>query len=356
MELKDKSININISTITIVKTLALFLLLYFLFLIKDILAVLFVALILSSALDPWVDWMQDRRIPRALGVFIIYGILFLIMSGAIYLIIPPISEQMIEMTGDFARYADKAVSGYSAVKDFTARHGIMQTIQDTLGSLSSNLQSAAGNIFSTVTDVFSWIFSFFLVLVITFYMIVEENALKKLIWSIAPADNQTYILNLVNRMQKKIGLWLRGQLILSLVIFIFTYTGFWIMALFGINMKYKLILAIIAGITEFVPYLGPMLGAIPAVFLAFAQEPILALFVAALYYSIQWTENNILVPRVMQKMTGLNPLVSISVLLIGFKVAGVAGAILAIPVTTAISVLIGDIFEHKQMAEKTFTE
>lgn len=177
-------------------------------------------------------------------------------------------------------------------------------------------------------------------------MVVEESAIKKLVWSIAPEKHQPYIMQLINRMQKKIGLWLRGQLILSLVIFILTYTGLSIL-----GVEYALVLALIAGLTEFVPYIGPMLGAIPAVFLAFTQSPTLALFVAGLYYIIQLVENNILVPKIMQKAVGLNPIVSISVLLIGFKVAGVVGAILSIPVATAISVFVQDLFDSKAKAE-----
>jgi len=173
-------------------------------------------------------------------------------------------------------------------------------------------------------------------------MVVEENAIKKLVWSVAPEKHQVYIMHLVNRMQQKIGLWLRGQLILSLSIFVLTYVGLLIL-----GVKYALVLALIAGLLEFIPYLGPTLSAIPAVFLAFTQAPALALFTLGLYYIIQMVENNILVPKIMQKTVGLNPIISISALLVGYKLAGVVGAILSIPVATAVSVFIKDVFDHK---------
>lgn len=335
-------ININISTSTIIKVISIFLLLYFVYLIKDVLAILFIALIFSSALDPWVDWMQSKKIPRAAGILLIYFILFIIISSVLYLIIPPIAEQAGELATNFPRYLEKIISGFSAFKEYSVEHGLIDDIKESLGSISSNLQKAAGGIFSTVANIFGGIFSFFLVLVMTFYMVVEENAIKKLVWSIAPVKHQPYIMQLINRMQVKIGLWLRGQLVLSFVIFILIYAGLSI-----IGVKYALVLALIAGLVEFVPYLGPMLAAIPAVFLAFAQAPMLALFVAILYYIVQLVENNILVPKVMQKAVGLNPIVSIAVLLMGFKVAGVAGAILSIPVATAVSVFIKDLFDSK---------
>ncbi|MBU4257441.1 AI-2E family transporter [Patescibacteria group bacterium] len=335
-------ININISTSTIIKVISIFLLLYFVYLIKDVLAILFIALIFSSALDPWVDWMQSKKIPRAAGILLIYFILFIIISSVFYLIIPPIAEQLGELAINFPRYLEKIISGFSAFKEYSIEHGLIDDIKENLGSMSSNLQKAAGGIFSTVTNIFGGIFSFFLVLVMTFYMVVEENAIKKLVWSITPAKHQSYIMQLINRMQIKIGLWLRGQLVLSFIIFVLIYAGLSIL-----GVKYALVLALIAGLVEFVPYLGPMLAAIPAVFLAFTQAPMLALFVAALYYIIQLVENNILVPKIMQKAVGLNPIVSIAVLLMGFKIAGVAGAILSIPVATAVSVFINDLFDSK---------
>lgn len=346
MEINKKPISINITTFTIIKIILVFLLLYFLYLIKDILAILFVSLILASAVGPWVDWMHRKKLPRSLSILFIYLVILSVVGSVIYLIIPPIAQEIGEISVNFPKYLEKIISTFSALKEYSAQHGILDSIKDSLGSVSSNLQKAAGGVFSTISSIFGGIFSFFLILVITFYMVVEESAVKKLVWSIAPEKHQPYIMQLINRMQKKIGLWLRGQLILSLVIFVLTYTGLSIL-----GVEYALVLALIAGLTEFVPYLGPILGAIPAVFLAFTQSPTLALFVAGLYYIIQLVENNILVPKIMQKAVGLNPIVSISVLLIGFKVAGVVGAILSIPVATAISVFVQDLFDSKARAE-----
>jgi len=129
---------------------------------------------------------------------------------------------------------------------------------------------------------------------------------------------------------------------LCLVIFVLSYIGLLIL-----GVKYALMLALIASITELVPYIGPIIGAIPAVVLAFAQSPMLAVFVVALYYGIQLVENNILTPKIMEKAVGINPIISIVALLVGFKVAGVVGAILSIPVATAVSVFVKDVFDSK---------
>ncbi len=347
METNNRPININISTSTVLKIILIFILFYFLYLVSDILVALFIALIFASAVDPWVDWLEKRKIPRGVSVLFIYLILFVVVASVIYLIIPPIVQETIELGNNFPKYLEKAISTFSVLKQYTIQHGILDNIKNALGSASSNLQTAAGGVFSTVTNVFGGIFSFFLILVLTFYMVVEENAMKKLVWSIVPIRHQPYIMQLINRMQRKIGMWLRGQLVLSFIIFILTYLGLLIL-----QVKYALVLALIAGLTEFIPYLGPLLAAIPAVFLAFTQAPTLAIFVAVLYYVIQLTENHILVPKIMQKAVGLNPIVSIAVLLIGFQLAGVVGAILAIPVATAVSVFVKDIFDSKESEKK----
>lgn len=346
MEQSKKPIYINITALGVIKIIAIFILFYFLYLIREILVVLFVALILSSAIDPWVDWMHKKGIHRGAAVLVIYLLLFGIIASAISLIVPPIIAQAGELMENFPKILEKIISTFSAFREYAVQHGILDSIKNNFGTVGSNITGATGSVFSTVTGIFGGIFSFFLVLVMTFYMVVEENAVKKIVWSLAPAKHQVYIMNLINRMQKKIGLWLRGQLILSLIIFTLLYIGLLIL-----GVKYALVLALIAGLTEFVPYLGPILAAIPGIFLAFTQSPMLALFTAILYYIVQLVENNIIVPKLMQKVVGLNPIISIAVLLIGFKVAGVVGAIFSIPVATAVNVFIMDLFENKNREE-----
>ncbi len=347
MQEEKRPVFININAISVVKILFILVLFYVLFLIKGILAMLFIALILSSAIDPWVDWAQSKRLPRGLAVIFIYLLGLFMVFSAIYLIIPPISKQVNDLVASFPTLIEKASAGLDMVKSYSNEHGLVDNLKKSLSDMATNLPNAAGGVFSTLKGVVGGIFSFFIVLVITFYMAVEEKAIKKIVWSVAPAKYQMYIMGLINRMQQKIGLWLRGQLILSVIIFVLTYVGLSIL-----GVEYALVLALIAGMTEFVPYLGPTLASIPAIFLAFSQSPMLALFVAILYYVIQLTENNIIVPKLMQKVVGLNPIVSIAVLLIGFEIGGIAGAVLSIPVTTALLVFLNDVFdENVVMAE-----
>ncbi|MFA6390054.1 MAG: AI-2E family transporter, partial [Patescibacteria group bacterium] len=245
-------ININISTITLIKVLIIGFLIYILFLIRDILVVFFISLIFAAAIGPAVDWMQKRKIPRTLGVVFIYLALFILIGSVIYLIIPPITTQMKELSDNFPQYVEKLANGTSFLGGYQGN--VVSSIKGALDAIKDNLQNNAGSVFSTVSNVFGSIFSFFLALVITFYMAVEDNAMKKIVRSIVPFKHQPYALNLTTRMQKKIGLWLRGQLILCLSVGVLVYIG---LSILGI--KYALVLALIAGITEFVPYMGPII-------------------------------------------------------------------------------------------------
>lgn len=338
-----KKITVEISTLTLLKVLVVIVAVFFLFYIRSVLLILFVALILASAFDPWVDWLQKNKIPRSLALLLIYLTVLLILGGAVYLIIPPIAVEVNQLSKDFPSYWEKIESSFQNLQDYSESHALSKNIQDSLSSLQANIGTAAGGVFSTVFSLFGGIVSFFIIMVVTFYMTVEEQGLKRFLRSVLPVKYQPYVTHLVNRMQEKIGLWLRGQLVLSVIIFLLCWIGLTVL-----GVKYALILALFAGVTELIPYLGPILGAVPAVFIAFTQSPTLALWVIGLYFVIQQAENHLIVPKVMQKAVGLNPIVVIAVILIGAKLAGVVGALLAVPVTTALSVLVGDVLENKK--------
>ncbi len=342
MDSSHIKLTVNIATSTIIKIIAILVAVFFLYFIRDILVVLFVALVLATAFSPWVDWLQHKKIPRPIGILSVYLVAAFLVTFVLFLIVPPIASQIGELARNFPKYLESINSGFGLVGDGGSGQGKLDMVGKGLESFGRNLDSNPADIFSFARGIFGSIVSFLLVFVITFYMAVEENAVKKIIVSTVPDKHQPYALGLVNRMQKKIGLWLRGQFMLCIAVGLLTLIGLEIL-----QVKYALVLALIAGITEFVPYLGPIIGAIPGVFLAFTQSPALGLVVAIFYYLVQWTENHILVPKIMQKAVGLNPIISIAVLLIGFKLAGILGAMLSIPVATAANVLIGDIFENR---------
>jgi len=339
----NKVVNINISTSTILKVFLILLIIFLVYLLNNIIVILFVSLILASLVTPFVEFMQKKRIPRGASLILIYLIFFAILSFIVYSIIPPIINEVNDFIKDSPAYFDKILPNTLNNEEIGAEN-IFNNIKNGLGIFDSNIKTAAGGVFATVGSLFGGFLSFILILVITFYMVVEDNAMKKVVWSIVPVKHQPYVIQLLSRMQKKVGGWLRGQLILSLIIFIVTYLG-----LLFLGVKYALVLALIAGLTEFVLYIGPVIAAIPALVIAFFQSPVLALFVLIFYYILNMIETHILVPKIMQKAVGLNPVIVIVVLIVGFKIGGILGGVLAIPIVTAISVFLGDVFERKRL-------
>lgn len=337
MTLGTQPYRITITAGAIVKVAVFLVGLYICYLIRDILALLFVSLILSAAIDPLVDVLARYYIPRSISVLGIYIIVALAVVGTFVLIIPPMVEQFRAVSQDFPAYVERASASYQNVQAFAERHWLLQRFQQAVGGLESNFNRAAEGILGTVSGIFGGIISFFIVLVVTFYMSVEENAVKKVVWSLAPPRDQAYVMQLVNRMQRQIGYWFRGQLVLMVLIGVFTWAG-----LRFLLPEYALVLGVFAGVTEFIPYLGPVLGAIPAIFLAFTVDPFLALIVAIFYVIVQQVEGNILTPKIMQRAVGLSPIVSIAVLMAGLKLGGIVGGLLSIPVATAVSVVIKD--------------
>jgi len=337
---------VSITVGTVIKAVFVLLALYVCYIIKDILAILFVSLILASAIDPWVDKMQSWKVPRAIGVSFIYLVATVVIGLVIYLLIPPITQQFSSLSENFPQYVEKVSTGYNFLRDFSIKYGVLDKIKTSIGSLEENMNVAIEGVFSTLSGFFGGIVSFFVILVITFYMVVEEDAMKKIIWSLAPPKRQPYIMQLINRMQRQVGYWLRGQLILMFLVGFFTWFG-----LLFIMPEYALVLGLFSGITEIIPYLGPFLGLIPAVFLALTINPFLALLVIILYIIIQQVEGNILVPKIMQRAVGLNPLISIAVIMAGLKMAGIVGGLLSIPVATAASVALKDWIKMKNEKE-----
>ena len=333
---------VDISTATFLKIIIIFAICAFLYLVKEILALIFLALILSSATDPWIDWLRKRKIPKTLSIIIIYVLFVAVVLSVFVLIVPPIAKEIGQLAKLFPEYYEKLSSLFSRFQS-ADNPNFVKDVQIGLSSVSSNLSQAISSIFTTTVQVFGSIFSLITVLIISFYFTIEENAIKKFANSIIPKRYQSYVVNLFSRIQHKLGQWFRGQLTLSLIIFCISFIGLMIL-----GVKYALILALIAGIFEIIPYFGPWIAGIVAVILTFTQSPTKAFLVVILYIIIQQFENTIIVPKVIGKSVGLNPLIVVIAILIGFKLGGVLGALVSVPIAAAVSVFVSDFLNKRK--------
>ncbi len=349
MEQASPSRNITVSFSTLLKVVLVGVAIYFFYQVLDVLALIFVAVIISTALEPAVDWLQRYHIPRVFGVLLIYLGLFSVIALVLLLIVPPLVSELGDLASRLPDYYDRLLSSFSHASPFNDQ--VALTLQQLLQSVGTSIASASSSLFSTLASVFGGLVQFVATFVMAFYLVVQEQGLTRFIHSVTPLQYQSKVDSSMGKIKAKLGQWLRGQLLLMLIIGAFDYVGLKIL-----GMDYALVLGLWAGLTEIIPYIGPILGAVPAIFLALSVSPTTAFWVAILFLVAQQLENNLVVPMVMKRAVGLNPVVSITVILVGARLGGIVGALMAIPVATAVAVVVSDVFESRTITEPPFGE
>ena len=328
---------IEISTGIVFRTILVLLALCFLYLVLDVIALVFIAVIITAAMDPAIDWLQMKKIPRTVGVSGLFLILFLLIGLAGAFLVPPIITQFQDFSQNLPTYFNVSQDSLSHLKVFFENNQINFDPQRIVNNITDSLAGFSGSIFSHTADVFSGFISIIVVFSLAFYMTVEENGIRKFIISVTPDQYKEYAVDLTTRIKEKIGRWMLGQLVLMLIIFILDAIG---LSLVGV--PYALALAFFAGVMEIIPFIGPTISAIPGIILGFLISPLTGFLAFLVYLISQQLEGNVIVPQIMKKAVGLNPVATIIALLVGLRLDGVMGAILAIPVATAISLAIND--------------
>ena len=318
---------VDISHRTVIFT-ALFILAFWVtYLIRDLLIILFVAVIFVSALSPLVKFFVKLRLPKVLSITITYIIIITTVAGLVISIIPPLVEQSTKLV----------VTAPGLLAQFFNITNLDKSV------FSSELTSLSKNLFSITLSVFDNFLTIIFLLVLTFYMLLEQDSLENRFSSLFKGKEER-IRRLIVKIEEKLGAWLRGQLILTLVIGVLSYIGLTIL-----NIPYALPLAMVAGIMEVIPVIGPIVSALPAIFLALTISPILSVGVAVMYLLIQQLENHLIVPQVMKRAVGLNPLVVILAIAIGGRLLGIAGALLAVPMAVVFQIIAAEIIEGKKI-------
>lgn len=336
---------IEISTLTILKIIAILIGLWLLWKIFDVILILFVVIIITATLSPTVDWLSEKKVPRILAVILIYILALATLGGVAYLIIPPFIEQIKELALNLPQILAKISPSLSLIKEqYIEQPSFVAILQKTLEALSDQLTQFSINIFSTAQGFFSGLIVTLAIFVLTFYLLLEKDSLKNLLESILPKEKKENTFAVLRQVRVKWGAWVRGRLLLSVIVGFIVYVGLAIL-----QIPFALTLAILTGLLDFIPYIGPIIAGVLAVIIAFFISPWLGLAVLILYIVVQLFEFIVLVPKIMQKVVGLSPVTIIIALLIGAKLAGILGIILAIPAAAGIAVLFS---EWKKIARR----
>lgn len=278
-----------------------------------------------SALTPLVRLFIKLKIHKALAIAAAYIIMIIAVGGILAGFIPPLIEESSKLIVNFPALI-------SRLFDIT-------NLDESI--FQSELTSISKNAFSITLAVFDNILAIIFLLVITFYLLLERESLENRI-STFFVGHEERAKQLMIKIEEKLGSWLRGQMILSLIIGVLSYIG---LTLLGI--PYALPLALFSGIMEIVPVIGPIISAIPAVVLGFTISPVLGLGVAVMYFVIQQLENSLIVPQVMKRAVGLNPLFVILAIAVGSRLLGFGGALLAVPIAVVLQIIATEVIESK---------
>ena len=347
---------IEITTGTIVKTIMVLLVFWAVYFLRDLVLIVLTSVVIASAIEPLTAWLMKYKIPRVPAVIVIYICTFVLLLGLLIWFFPLVFDDFFKLISTIPQYIksmsfdDYVSSGPARVLDgFKNSLANSLSLDNLLPMISGTTDSTTNGVIETAKYVFGGAMNFVLIVVISFYLSVQEKGIENFLRLVSHVKYEKYMIDLWNRSQRKIGYWMQGQVLLGLLIGVFVYLGLSIM-----GIKYALALAISASFFEIIPVFGPILAAAPGIVVAFTQGgPTLGLMAFGFYVIIQQFENHLIYPLVVRKVIGVPPLLVVIGIIVGLYLAGFWGAILAVPGAAVLMELANDFEQSKRVfAEK----
>lgn len=313
-------VTIDISWRSLWKILAVAALVAGIFVARDVIVAILLAVVIAAGLDPLVTWLQRRRIPRILGTLAVYIILIFVIAVLLYVVVPII---LTELNTFLENGSD--VFG-AAIESFGIKSTLLQTLVSALNEFTNNLLGGKTTLVSVMSQLLGGLLLSVIVFVTSFYLTLGRDGVERFFRAVLPQRFHLSVVETYERTRAKISHWFMGQLFLSLMVGLMVHLG---LALLGV--EYAFVLGVIAAIFELVPYVGPIFAGSLAVLTALSDSPTLGLYALMLFVGIQQLESHLLIPIVNRYTTNLNPVIVIVSLLIGGKIIGIPGVILAVP-------------------------
>jgi predicted PurR-regulated permease PerM len=349
---EHNSTNISISTGTLIRIVLVGLGVLLLWVLRDLILVVLTAIVIASFMESAVPHFRKIGIGRVFGIVIVYFVSFLILSGLFYLFAPV----LILEVSNFSTFAASYIPSSSFLNFFQSE--AFSGAKDIVGTLSNNfslsgllsvskefVSNVSGGFFQTLSVAFGSIFNFVLIVLISFYLSIQERGIESFLRLVFPIKYEDYIVDLWERSSRKIALWMKSQMLLAFVVAVLIYL---LLTLLGI--QYALLFSLIAGLMELVPY-GILVALIPAFSFSYVSGGLgSALMVTGSYIIVHQFEVFLFSPLIIKKIVGLSPIVIILSVLIGFELGGFWGAILAIPVAVIVMEYLNDIEKDKSLA------
>jgi predicted PurR-regulated permease PerM len=342
----------SISTGTIVRFFGIGVLILVLYQIFNIVIVVLAAVVIASAMEPVVRRLRYHfGFHRVLSVIILYLLLIAVLAAVVVFFVPLVLSDI----SDFLASMPSTVSLdnlWGPIKGLGINLGPISNtfsaytipLSDFVGNIQKIILGTSTGALQTASLVFGGLLSFLLIMVLSFYLAVQEEGVDDFLRIIAPVRKHDYIINLWKRSQRKIGFWMQGQILLGIIVGVLVY-----IVLKVVGIPFAFALAVLAAIFEIIPVFGPIISSIPAIFIAFADRGVgTGLLLVGLYIIIYQFESQLFYPLVVQKIVGINSIVVILSLVIGAQLAGLLGAIIAVPLSAALMEYVNDIEKRKK--------
>ncbi len=330
----------EISPKTIFWVLGIGVLAVLVYVVRDIIAVLIFAIIIASALEPILRYAQSKKIPRLLSLIVIYFLFFIFFAALIYIFLPLVLDQLRDFSQNYPTYFGRIEEAAGVITFLPALSG---NIHELLSQLTEQIPSFT-SLISYASSIFGGLISFIVVLVVSFYLSLSRGALDDFLRSILPPQFEVHAHGLWLRAQKKMGRWLQAQILLSFIMALIVGLGLWIL-----GVRYAFLIAVFVGVLEIVPYVGPIVAGGLATLLALSQSATLGLWTLIFFIVAQQLEGHVLVPLLIKKLVGLNPVAVILAMLVGAKLGGILGILLAVPIAAVIDEFFDDLAKRRSI-------
>jgi predicted PurR-regulated permease PerM len=298
-------------------------------------------------LNPLVKQFERRRIPRGLSILLAYVAAFALVAAVVALLTGSVSTQISRLEKDVPSLIRQANHELSSLQDWLDHQGIKVHIQQqgqtALQTLEKNVLKSSGSIVSFSRDLLSQVVTTFfylvLVLVLSIYLLVYARQIGELVRRAMPAGDGTPGDDYPLLVQRAVFGYVRGQLLFSLIMGASATSSLWLFGVIGIfpdGERYCVFFGAFYGLMELIPYIGPIIGPIPAILVALFHDPLSAVWVLLLFVALQQLEGHVVAPQVFRISLRINPILIILALLIGYEMFGVGGALVALPIATVV--------------------
>lgn len=298
------------------------------YVLRGLIVNVLIAITLAAGISPLAEWAEKRNVPRIVTIILLYGVFALGYAGLAYSLAPALCEQASQLYQNIPHQMSGLTAWYNQLLSMTGQTPDALSLEWT--DFRDPLLKMVKQTLSVTAGLVGLLLSGILVLFLTAYFVIDANDIWKNLLRWLPKHQRERAASLIVPLAQRMGGYVRGQILVSICVALFLGTG---LTLLGVH--YSLVLGLLAGVLNLMPFVGSMLTAAFAVVVAFNQDPMLGLMVIGLFVLEQWAESNIIVPQLLGKSVDVHPVVILFAILIGASLMGIMGALVAVPVVAA---------------------